>query len=174
MLNTMLAHAGTTAGPIAELTVQMYNGEQLAPRLRELAILAVAHSIGCEYEWVQHEAMSTAVGISKPEQDAIRCDNLGIDTFTDAERAVIRFAGACATAPIVSDEIFTAAYEYLTERQIVTLIELVGLYWTFGRVITVLEIPTELPTGESTLAGIANLNSELQTAVLPTSAPESP
>ncbi|MGV0586837.1 carboxymuconolactone decarboxylase family protein [Mycobacteroides chelonae] len=162
VLNSMLAHAEATAAAISELTVQMYHGLQLPPRLRELAILTTANAIECEYEWVQHEVLAAGTGISAKECAALRHPNSDITLFADHEKALIRFVSAAATAPTVSDEIFTAAREYLTERQIIELLELIGLYWMFGRIVTVLQIPTEPPGGDAVTSAITNLQSELQ------------
>ncbi|MGV0771743.1 carboxymuconolactone decarboxylase family protein [Mycobacterium syngnathidarum] len=161
ILNSMLAHADSTAAAISELTVQIFNGLQLTERQREIAILATANALGYEYIWVQHEALAADAGVSAEECNAIRRSDLVVQTFTGDEKALIRFADAVATAPTITDEIFSAADEHFTERQIVELLELVGLYWMFGRIVTVLQIPTEPPREHKVLTGIANMQSEL-------------
>ncbi len=42
--------------------------------------------------------------------------------------------------PTVSDELFTALRDVLSEREIVELLQVIGYYWTFGRISTVLEV----------------------------------
>lgn len=161
MLNSMVAHADTTAAAISELTVQVFKGLDLGPRLRELVILATANSVGYEYIWVQHVVLAAELGITVRECEAIRQADLEAAPFSEQDKALIRFAAAVATGPTVSDETFGAAHEHLTERQIVETIEVVGLYWMFGRIVTVLQIPTEPPRGHAVTAGIENMQSQL-------------
>ncbi|WP_019063418.1 hypothetical protein [Streptomyces prunicolor] len=56
------------------------------------------------------------------------------------DRAVIRFAAEVVAGPRVSDEVFAAAGEFLSARELVELLHLCGYYWTFSRLCTVLDV----------------------------------
>lgn len=47
-------------------------GGELAPRVREVAILAVAAQRRSAYEWYAHSAVATSLGLGDPELEALR------------------------------------------------------------------------------------------------------
>ena len=67
-LNVMRMFAGAPASmrPLVELGSSILLHSELDPRLRELAILAVAHATGSEYERFQHEALARALDTPRP------------------------------------------------------------------------------------------------------------
>jgi aminoglycoside phosphotransferase (APT) family kinase protein len=58
----MVAHAETAYGPWLGYGGALLTELELDPLLRELAILQVAKQVGSEYEWVQHDGITRAVG----------------------------------------------------------------------------------------------------------------
>jgi alkylhydroperoxidase family enzyme len=50
----MMAHAETCFRPQMRLGASILGHQKLDPRLRELAILEIAHRSGSAYEWIQH------------------------------------------------------------------------------------------------------------------------
>jgi len=60
----MLAHAETALGPILLLVKAILGGQELAPHLREMAILQVPKQAEADYEWVQHVPIAKAAGVT--------------------------------------------------------------------------------------------------------------
>ncbi len=71
---------------------------------------------------------------------ADRKGDFGNGALSDADGTIIRFTAAIATGPHVSDELFRAARRFLSEREVVELLQVIGYYWTFSRVSTVLNV----------------------------------
>jgi alkylhydroperoxidase family enzyme len=55
----------------------------------------------------------------------------------------VAFAAAVVASPFVSDDVFTAVHAELSARQIVEALQVIGFYWSFGRVATVLRVEIE-------------------------------
>jgi 4-carboxymuconolactone decarboxylase len=98
----------------------------LEPRLRELAILRVAHRTSAAYEWAQHVRLADRAGITRAEIDAIEHDADG--GWTPLEAAVLAAADQCVDGYCVDDETWKRLAEQLAERQLVELVFVVGTY----------------------------------------------
>lgn len=107
------------------------------PRLRELAILAVARALECRYVWHQHVSLAEEAGISRDELLAL-VDG-PVSGFSAAEQSVIAYATAIATDS-VDDDVhrslsrhfdaeFIVAIAFLTSEyaQIATMIDALGI-----------------------------------------------
>src|SRR5438445_12835004 len=70
-LFTMVAHAQSALRPWLRYGETLLTRLELDPLLRELAILQVAHLVDSRYEWVQHAAITRAVGGSDAQIEAI-------------------------------------------------------------------------------------------------------
>jgi alkylhydroperoxidase family enzyme len=56
--------------------------------------------------------------------------------------------------PRVSEEVFEQAREFLTERELVEVLQVVGYYWSFGRISTVLEVEVTKVYGDEPVMDI--------------------
>ena len=122
-----LAHAPTVITPWLGLGAALLAATELSGRRRELAVLTVAHEAGCRYEWVQHEVIAQASGVSLTELSAIA--NGTADTlFAPADATVVRVATEAVRSIQVSPEAIAAAREWLGDRQTVELLCLIGYY----------------------------------------------
>jgi 4-carboxymuconolactone decarboxylase len=123
----MLANAPTVIGPWLALGAALLASTQLPARQRELAVLTVAHATHCRYEWVQHEAIAAASGVTPEEITAI-ADNTAEAVFGPADAAVVRLAAEAVPAIEASAQTIAAARAELGDRQTVELLCLVGYY----------------------------------------------
>jgi 4-carboxymuconolactone decarboxylase len=120
---TLLRHPDLTK---AFLTFNMHLlfGSTLPPRLRELAILRVARSRGCQYEWVHHTRMAAQAGLSEAEIEAAgRGDGLA-----PLDAAVLTAVEELDRDSRLSDRTWSVLGEHLDERQRMDLIFTVGAY----------------------------------------------
>jgi 4-carboxymuconolactone decarboxylase len=96
----------------------------LPPRVRELAILRVAHRRDCTYEWVHHVEMGNDAGLTDDDIAAARrgeaCDGF--------DRAVLGAVDELEEKSQLSDATWAALSERLDERQRMDLIFTIGCY----------------------------------------------
>ncbi len=110
----------------------------LDPKVREGAILRVAALSRSAFERMQHLGEAGRAGWTAAEIATIE----GPGTFDGlgAFAAVLAFVDACVASPEVPDDVFAAARAALGDRDLVTLIVLVGHYMTVARFIAILGI----------------------------------
>ncbi len=110
----------------------------LDAKLREAAILRVAALSGSAYERMQHSGQAEKAGWSSADIAAIEAGAL--EGLPGDTAAVLRFVGECVADPRVSDPTFTAVRALLSDRDIATLILLVGHYMMVARFTATLDI----------------------------------
>ncbi|MGP4015014.1 carboxymuconolactone decarboxylase family protein [Saccharopolyspora sp. 5N708] len=136
---TMLSHSNTTIQPLLGLARALYTTLELPVRARELAILALADLVSSDFVWNQHVPISGDAGIGDDVRRLIRDRDYRNSALSDVDSVVIRFSAAVVTRPRVPDDLFAEARAHLSEREIVELLHVIGYYWTFSRMSTVLD-----------------------------------
>ena len=58
----------------------------------------------------------------------------------EQDRTIIQFAAEVVARPQVSDALFASARKFLSEREVVELLQVCGYYWMFSRICNVLEV----------------------------------
>jgi alkylhydroperoxidase family enzyme len=96
----------------------------LSPRLRELAVLRVAHLSNSEYEWRHHVRMGGEVGLT---EDVIEGIQRG-QAADELDRAVLHAVDELQEKSNVSDETWTVLSDHLDERQRMDLVFTIGCY----------------------------------------------
>jgi len=96
----------------------------LPARIRELAILRVAHRRGCAYEWTHHVAIARKAGLSEAEVAAARTG----EADEPFDRAVFRAVDELDEGSNLSDPTWAALSERLDERQRMDFVFTVGGY----------------------------------------------
>jgi 4-carboxymuconolactone decarboxylase len=96
----------------------------LSPRLRELAVLRVAHVHHCEYEWRHHVRMGREAGLT---DDLIAGIQRG-EATDDLDRAILHAVDELRDKSVVSDETWAVLSEHLDERQCMDLVFTIGCY----------------------------------------------
>ena len=106
--------------------VHLLYSSTLPPRIRELAILRVAHRRDCAYEWSHHVELAHQAGITDDEIAAVRRGGPGgLDAF---EGAVIAGVDELDEKSRLSDETWAALGERLDDRQRMDYVFTVGCY----------------------------------------------
>src|SRR5260370_24732983 len=129
--NAML-YAPPVGHALQELGAAIRFRTQLAPRIREMAILVVAQAWDSAYERDTHELIGRDAGLSEPEIEALRA---GADPgFADKDEqvayAVVRaLAGPDAD---LGDQEYDTAVTVLREQALGELTSLVGYYATLA------------------------------------------
>ncbi|MCV7078981.1 carboxymuconolactone decarboxylase family protein [Mycobacterium szulgai] len=100
----------------------------LPDRVRELAVLRVAHRRQCDYEWTHHVTLAKRAGVSDEEIDAVRRPGVADSPFDEFDRSVIAGVDELDEKSELSDETWAALGERLDERQRMDYIFTVGCY----------------------------------------------
>ena len=96
----------------------------LSPRLRELAVLRVAHLTDCAYEWAHHVNMGRETGLTDEQIDGIQRG----EATDELDRAVLRAVDELQDKATVSDATWAALSDHLDERQLMDLVFTIGCY----------------------------------------------
>jgi len=123
------AHHPALAKAFLRFNVHLLYSSTLPPRIRELAILRVAHLRDCAYEWTHHVELAKAEGISDDEIAAVRLFGDGSAGDFDAfERAVLTGVDELDEKSQLSDETWAALGDRLDDRQRMDYVFTVGCY----------------------------------------------
>lgn len=144
----VVAHAETAFAPFLRLADALLNQGNLHPRLREIAILAIAYLEKSDYERVQHEALARDLGITSHQIEAIHQGNFEAPILNDDERLVLRFVQAWWSEGVVSDALFEAAAERFESNELVELLLICGFYLMAARLMINAGLVPEEPPGE--------------------------
>ena len=132
--NAML-YAPPVGHALQELGVAIRFRTELAPRVREMAILVVAQAWDSAYVRESHELLGRDAGLTDAEIEALRA---GADPgFADKQEqvsySVVRaLAGPGPTRADLDDQEYDTAVAVLGERALVELSTLVGYYATLA------------------------------------------
>lgn len=119
-----LAHHPALAKAFLRFNVHLLTSSTLPPRIRELAILRVAHRRDCAYEWSHHVRMAKDEGITDDEIAAVRRGEAA-DEF---DRAVIAGVDELEEKSQLSDETWSALGQRLDDQQRMDFVFTVGCY----------------------------------------------
>ena len=112
-------------------------------RIRELLILRGAQVSGTRYEWVHHEAMGLAAGVTREQIDALA--GWQDSTLFDAqEKAVLRLADEVTRGPAASAECIEALKHVgFDASDIVELTLTASFYVCVARFLQSMDVPLE-------------------------------
>jgi len=141
----LIANAETAFRPFMTFGAALLRELQVDPVVREQAILRVAAlTPGAEYEWVQHEAIGRAVGMTGEQVAACRSG--------DPDDLVLRFTEEVVRDASPSDATFAAMAERFSPREIVELILVIGQYMMLARLMATAQIDLDEPVGAQLLS----------------------
>jgi AhpD family alkylhydroperoxidase len=118
-------------------------GEELSPKLRELAILRVGFLANCRYEFTQHTPIALRAGLRKKQIDELGQWKLSKE-FTDEEKAVLAYTDEVAVIVQVKDETFNELRRFLSEHSTVELTTTIAYYGMACRILEALQVDMEL------------------------------
>jgi 4-carboxymuconolactone decarboxylase len=123
LLATLVRHPDLTRA-FLRFNNHLLFASTLPPRLRELAVLRVAHRLGSEYEWQHHVRMGREVGITDDLVDGLQ---RGVAS-DELDQAILRAVDELQDKSVVSDETWAVLCKHLDERQRMDLVFTIGCY----------------------------------------------
>jgi alkylhydroperoxidase family enzyme len=134
-LDRMLLHSPALARGWNAFLGEVRSGLELPPKLRELAMCAVAVLNGAEYEFLHHAPEFIKAGGTLEQAEALRnleTSDHDVSLFDATEQAVIQLTTEMTLDVQVSDATFAAVASGLQNDQLV--VELVGVIATYNMV----------------------------------------
>jgi len=124
-----LAHHPALAKAFLRFNVHLLTSSTLPARIRELAILRVAHRRQCAYEWSHHVRMAKDEGITDDQIAALqRFGDGSAEDFDTFDRAVIAGVDELEEKSELSDQTWAALGERLSDQQRMDFVFTVGCY----------------------------------------------
>jgi 4-carboxymuconolactone decarboxylase len=123
----MLGRLPESLRPFLQLGGSLLGDPNLDPRIREIAILRVAHVTQAAYEWTQHEQLGGNVGVTDADIEAVRSDDPAA-AFDSEAALVCRVADEISREVRLSDEALQLLLERYEIEQACSLILCVSYY----------------------------------------------
>lgn len=138
MLSTLVRHPDLTKAFLG-LSVHLLFRSTLPPRLREVAILRVAHRRGCAYEWSHHVEMAEELGLTGADIEAITRG----EADDELDRLIVNAVDQLEEKSNIDDATWEALSKHLTEQQRMDLVFTVGSYAMLAMALNTFEVPLE-------------------------------
>ena len=126
------------------LADELRHGVGIDKNYRELAVLVVGKATNCDYEFDHHWNAALKAGVPREKLEAI--ESFAFETsplFTDAERAVMRFAKEATEVGAVKDMTWNALKRHFDTRAAMEILYTVAWYNTVVRILLPLDIRNE-------------------------------
>lgn len=141
-LYKVLGHCPNIGLNVERLGSSVRKGEELSPRLRELAVLRVGDLAQSEYAFSKHSDVGLQVGLRKEQIESIRNWDSSPE-FSEEEHAVLAYTDEVERDIKVKDETFSRLRSFLSERAIVELTVAICYYGMISRFLVALDIELE-------------------------------
>ena len=141
LVATLVRHPKLTRS-FLRFNFHLLYGSTLPERLRELAVLRIAHVSNCEYEWRHHIGMGRAAGLTDDVIDGITRG----EAVDDLDRAVLTAVDELQKDAVVSDATWTALSAHLDERQLMDLVFTIGCYGALAMAINTFGVQPDANT----------------------------
>jgi AhpD family alkylhydroperoxidase len=123
LLSTLVRHPKLTRAFLRFNNYLLF-ASTLPPRLRELAVLRVAHMDNCEYEWRHHVVMGREAGLTDDDIAGIQRGEMA----NELDRVVLCAVNELKDKAVISDATWASLSEHLDERQRMDLVFTIGCY----------------------------------------------
>lgn len=141
----IVAHADSAFADWLRYSNTLLRRLELAPLLRELAILQVAHLSRSEYEWTQHVPIAESFGASAAQVAAIAAGEDRGGGADETQRAVLAFTRAVVEQGDAGEQALRDLQQRLGERQVVELLLVIGNYLGLARLIATVGLEPHAP-----------------------------
>ncbi len=123
VFNGFNAFSGAFYGPASSLPAED----------REVAILRVGYLSNSRYETFQHEAAAKLAGLNDGQIEAIRHGGEHLGVLNETQQAILNFTDDVVKNVKAGDVTLAAVRKLLTDKQVLDLILLIGLYMMVSR-----------------------------------------
>ena len=145
-LDRMLLHSPAFARGWNTMFAAIRGQLALAPKLRELAIMAIGVMNKADYEWVQHVPDFLAAGGTKAQMEALKDVSTAINNtklFDESERATLALSYEMTRNITVADGTMARVRAILPDQQMVELVGTIAGYNMVSRFLVATGIEVE-------------------------------
>jgi alkylhydroperoxidase family enzyme len=143
-LHKVLVHSPRALAYFRALTRYTRDESALAPRLRELALIQVGYTSGCDYEYAHHIKAGLVAGLTPDDIRAVAADTAGRPTHLDpVDRATLRAARELTSGVAVSKDVFDVLQAALGNEVLIDLIIAIVSYTSTVRLLETFEVDLE-------------------------------
>lgn len=143
-----LARAGALGDAVQGIGEALRFAGTLDARSRELAILVVAATWSCPFEWYAHEPIARRAGLDATTIDALAAGSRP-PALSSRQNAVYETAHELSKTRALSDETFASVREHIEEGEMIELFILIGYYTLLAGVLNGLDIPLPDPAART-------------------------
>lgn len=137
-----IANVPNLLGPMLDFTKEMRFGSVVDQRLRELAIMTVAHVTRSHYEYDHHLVFALKEGVRRAQLEQLD-DAQTSPEFDERERAVVRYAREATESIEVSDATWSALVGNLGLREAMDILMATAWYNAVARMLGPLQVENE-------------------------------
>ena len=123
--------------PATQLAVATVTAVEIAPKLREMIIVRLAHLEQSDYELFHHRSIASGYGVTAEQLAALESDDIEGACFDEAERAMLRYASELAVRISPGDATLAAARAHYSDAILFEVIVIIGYYMMTARIIAV-------------------------------------
>ena len=121
-----LAHNEPLSKAFRRLGAHLLLGEVLPAREREIVILRVGWRCGSEYEFGQHTAIGSSVGLT--DDEVARLAGCGAGVWSEGDRALVNLADELCDDDLVSANTWHVLRQRWNDAELLELLVLAGFY----------------------------------------------
>lgn len=145
MIN-VLAHYPKIAIPFLEMGKALFL-IKLSMRLREIAVLRLAHRSNSEYEWFQHVAIGKYAGLTDADIEAIK-EGKPRDDWSEIDGLVMAAVDELESTDTISDELWARLGEHFDQQTMFEFVAMIGSYKMTAWILNAMAVPLdETPQG---------------------------
>ncbi len=143
-VDRMLAHTGPVMRHWHAVVGTLLTDPGLDRRIREIAILRIAHLAAAPYERRHHEEVAAAVGVDRGAIEATAQPEPDPTAFDGPQNAVLALVDALVLGHRVGDDVFGAVHDRLGDAATAKLVLLVGVYLTTAIYLNAFEVDMDV------------------------------
>lgn len=140
-----IAHAESVFEPLMRVNTALNREVELSAKHIELSILHAANEEGGEYEWVQHVPTSAAAGVSELQLEALRKRDYSPEVWDATDRALLVHLQQVVEQSKVDPGVWNELRAHFSERQVVEILLIHGVYRTLAILTENAETPIDEP-----------------------------
>ncbi|MBI67597.1 MAG: hypothetical protein CL777_02485 [Chloroflexi bacterium] len=138
----VLLNSPDVAERIAHVGTYIRFETTLSPEMREIAILTVARTWNCQYEWTAHQPIAESEGVRAEAIEAIR-ENKAPEGLREDEALVFNYVSNLLRNARIPDEVFLEAKEKLGIKSVTDLTATAGYYSMLACALNAAEVMPE-------------------------------
>lgn len=115
---------------------------ELAPKLREIAILRVGHRYNNAYEWFHHCNIGRSVGLSDAQIEAVKAGPSD-PIWSELEAHVLKAVDELVDRAETTDDTWAVLMKHLGPKQLMELLYAIGTYGLIAWVFNSMRVPLE-------------------------------